>query len=244
MSRENPVSAFESKAAIREYNPMVSVRRDYDSEWIYRENGRAVIDDPDLRQIMAFYRKETKPGTLLNMGAGPLHAHYMAGIEDKLTHIAALDLSRDSLLASEEFLEGVGPDAKIARERRKFVSEADLELLKITAEAAVNVGKRPEKFRSGDQVLKSIHEKSLNQGGKYDFIVGDMHNLDLLLDERKFDNIMIGYALYANKPEEIPRLLEQVRRHLNPGGKVIIADFQGFSAESVEEEFDEDEIVR
>lgn len=250
MSHEGPVTTpsevikKESKEVVPKYNPMVSVRRDFGPEFIYREEGRAVIDDPDLRQIMAFYRKEVKPGTLLNMGAGPLHPHYMAGLEDKLTHITALDLSRDNLRASAEFLDSVGPEAKTAKGQRKFISEGDLGVLKITAEAAANIGKRPGKTRSGDQVLKSIREKSLSPYGKYDFIVGDYHQLDSFLGSRKFDNIMMSFALYANKPEEIPKLFEQLRRHLNSGGRAVIADFQGFSAENVEEEFDEDEIVK
>lgn len=243
MGFEKPLF-LESKEAIRKYNPMVSVRRDFDPEWIYREDGRAVIDDVDHRQIMAFYRSAVVPGTLLDLGAGPTHLHFMGCLEDKLTHITALDLSEKNLQAVAEFLDSVGPEAKKSQGQRKFISKKDLQLLKITAEAAANVGKRAEKIRSGDQVLKSIREKSLDQKGKYDFIIGDMYDLDRLLDQRRFDNIMIGYALYANTPEEIPKLLEQVRRHLSPGGKLVIADFQGFSSETVEGEFDEDEIVK
>lgn len=250
MSHEGPLTISnevikkESKEAAPKYSPMVSVRRDFDPEWIYREQGRAVIDDADHRQIMAFYRSEVVPGTLLDLGAGPTHLHFMDCLEDKLTHITALDLSEKNLQAVAEFLDSVGPEAKTAKGHRKFTSEKDLQLLKITAEAAANAGKRIEKVRSGNQVLKSIREKSLNREGKYDFIVGDMHDLDRLIGQRKFDNIMIGYALYANRPEEIPSLMEQVRRHLNPGGKVVMADFQGFSSETVEGEFDEDEIVK
>ena len=232
------------KEAAPKYNPMVSVRRDFDPEQIYREKGRAVIDDADHRQIMAFYRGAIVPGILLDLGAGPTHLHFMGCLEDKLTHIIALDLSKDNLRVVAEFLDSVGPEAKIAKGQRKFISDTDLRILKITAEASANVGKRTDKARSGESVLKSIREKSLDQAGKYDFIVGDMHDLDRLLGERKFDNIMIGYALFANKPEEIPHLFEQARRHLNPGGKMVIEDFQGFSAETVEGEYDEDEIVK
>ena len=171
------------KEAAPKYNPMVSVRRDFDPEQIYREKGRAVIDDADHRQIMAFYRGAIVPGILLDLGAGPTHLHFMGCLEDKLTHIIALDLSKDNLRVVAEFLDSVGPEAKIAKGQRKFISDTDLRILKITAEASANVGKRTDKARSGESVLKSIREKSLDRDG----VQGDVrkHRCKLFLEFRR-----------------------------------------------------------
>ena len=240
---ENPPEVEEKEEKEKmPYNPMVSVRRDFGSEWIYRdeETKKPIIEDTDLKQIMNFYRKEVKEGTLLNLGAGSTHLHYMAAIEDKLTHITALDLSEKSLKALGEFLDSVGPEAGSKKAERRYISDDDVDVLKIVAEARErNIHRKNP--RSGEEVLRSIREKSTEEG-KYDFICGDMHNLSEL-EERKFDNIMLGYALFANKEEEIPGLLQQIKERLNPGGKVIIADFQGFSGENLKEEFAEDEVV-
>lgn len=228
-----------------EYNPAVSLRRDFDPELIYRDEktGKAVLDDPDLKQIMAFYRKEIKPGSLLDLGAGSTHLHYMTAIEDKLSHITALDLSPKNLALLGELLDAVGPEAGSKRQERKFILDEDIEIFKILAEARGRHGRKKESMRPVDTVIQSIREKSLTKEGAPDFIVGDMHNLRILLGERKFDNIMLGYALFANNEEEVRRLMVQIREHLNPGGKVMIVDFKGFSGEDVEGEFAEDKEV-
>lgn len=241
MSIEKPAK-IESKEALQEYNPMVSVRRDFDEEWIYRDDeGEATIDSKDIRNPMSWFKKQTRPGTVLNLGCGPLFPHYVANLEEKTTRFTGLDLSSKNVRASIEFLESFGPESKATR--REYVSDDDVEILKITAEAAANKGKKTEKIRSGEDVLQAVREKTLKPDGTYDFIVGDMHDLDTLVGDRKFDNIMIGYALYANKPEEIPLFLASVKRHLNDGGKIVIVDFEGFSADDIEGDYEEDRIV-
>lgn len=237
-----PVEKGQEEKEKMEYDPVISVRRDFSQEWIYRdeETEKAEIDDRDLKQIMNFYRKEAKKGTLLDLGAGSTHLHYMAAIEDKLTHITALDLSKKNLGALQELLDGVGPEAKRKVGERQHISDEDLDVLKITAEARERIAHRKNP-RTGEEVLESIREKSTVEG-KYDFINGDMHDLSNL-EKRKFDNIMMGFALYANKEEEIPELLRQIKERLNPGGKVFIADFQGFTVENIKEEFAEDRII-
>lgn len=227
-----------------EYNPVVSLRRDFDGEHIYRnkKTGEAVVDDPDLKQIMAFYRREAKPGSLLDLGAGSTHLHYMTAIEDKLSRIAALDLSVKNLVLLGELLDAIGPEGEARKQERKYISDEDVEVLKTLAEARGRHGRKKEKARAADQVLHSICEKSVREG-RPDFIAGDMHDLHRLLGERTFDNIMLGFALFANNAQEVIHLMRQIYERLNPGGKVVIVDFKGFSSEDIEGEFAEDEEV-
>jgi SAM-dependent methyltransferase len=230
------------------YNPIESVHRDFNPEWVHRnEKGEAVVDDADLNVIFDFYRQEVQEGTLLDLGAGPTHLHYMGSVEDRVSHITALDLSEKNIQALKEFLDGVSPSTDGIKEKPKYVSEDDIEILKLTGEAQ-EVKRAIETPRTGEQVLESIRQKSLAENGnKYDLIVGNYHDIDKIeaFGERKFDNIIIGFALYANKEKEIPELFKKIRACLSPGGKIIIADIQGFTTEveQEQEEFREDEVV-
>ncbi|MCX6718297.1 MAG: class I SAM-dependent methyltransferase [Candidatus Staskawiczbacteria bacterium] len=246
--REMVANQEEQEKEKNVYNPIESVHRDFSSEWIHRdEKGETVVDDADLNVIFDFYRQEVQKGTLLDLGAGPTHLHYMGSVEDRVSHFTALDLSEKNIQALKEFLDGVSPATDEVKEKPKYVSEDDIKILKLTGEAQ-EVKRNKENPRTGEQVLESIREKSLAENGKeYDLVVGNYHDIDKIeaLGERKFDNIIIGFALYANKEKEIPELFKKIKERLNPGGKIIVADIQGFTTEveQEQEEFREDEIV-
>lgn len=233
------------------YNPIISVRRDFgesinpdEDASVYRgENGEAVIDDIDLRIIEDFYHDAIKPGSLLNLGAGPIHFHYLGGVEDRLTHVTAFDISEKNLDVLKEFMDHGRQGASDA----KMVNESDMDVLKLALEGYEAAHK--DNVRPGQEILDSLREKSKGDGpGGYDLVVGNFHDLDNIqaLGERKFDNILFSYSLYANKPKEVVKLFEQAKRRLNPGGRLIIADMQGFTNEDgvgSEDEYREDAIV-
>lgn len=224
---------------INMYNPIESVRRDFGETVEGNKNvsrnkkGKAVIENPDLKVIFDIYRRGIKEGTMLDLGAGPTHLHYMAGLEDKLTHISALDLSEKNLKTVAEFLDSNDNP----HERTEYVSKEDLEVLRLIAEAQSKTIKG-KKIRSGEEILKSIQSKSYKNGGGYDLIAADMHEIDKqeVLGDRKFDNIIIGFSLFVNTREQIISFLAKVKDRLNSAGRLIIADFKSFANEIIEDE--------
>lgn len=204
-------------------NSLTQLRSNFNSEWIYiNEQGQAIIDASDLHDIMQFYRKAIKPGTVLNLGAGTTHLHYMLAIEDKVTHITALDLGKEHIQVLQDFFSYFqNPVIPI-----KYISQEDLNIFQITAQALAEDAKYGQ-GRSGEKIIKNIICKSTDDHGKLDCIYGDMYQLDIL-GNRKFDNIIISFSLFISKDEDdMLKLFSGIKKHLLPKGKIIIADFEG-----------------
>jgi len=218
------------------YNPIEALRRDFDDELVYYdEKGEPIIDDPDLHQIIDFYRREVKPGTLANLGAGPNHFHYISAIEERLTHITANDISAKNIQALKEFLIAF-KQGKVVN--NKFLDPGDIELMKCMAEVNERKDKPKDQARSAAKIFDSLYQKSTSNG-QPDLIVGDMHEPETLKD-RKFDNLLLGFSIFANKEQDIESLFTNLKNNLNPGGKIIISDFQGFNAGDLVGSFEED----
>jgi len=234
---QKPESVVESEKG---YDAAESLRRDFSDEWIYYENGEPLIDDADLNQIMSFYRKEVKEGSLLDLGGGPNHFHYVSAIEDRLSHITTLDLSKRNIALLKEFVDNFD---KMDNPRQGALKEEDFEILKCCVEAneIKNAKLRKEKPRPSSEIFQSLKEKSSVEG-KPDLILGDMYD-EKAFEGRKFDNVMLGFSIFANNEDDVFHLMQKVRMHLNPGGKVLISDFQGFDGEDLEGQFAEDEAV-
>lgn len=229
----------EQEPGKREYSPLEPLRRDFNSRRIYsNEEGKAIINDPDLHTIMQSYRNSVIEGSLLDLGAGTTHLHYMTAIEDKLSQITALDLTPKNIQLLHELLKGVS--GKTAQ-KPEYVESQDVEILKLTAQAIAQ-DPRYGQNRTAEGILSNITQKPLKEDGQPDFIVGDMYDLTVLGD-RKFDNILLGFSLSVSKDiNDLGRLFAGIQQHLNPGGRIIIADFEGFSDEDLET-FTEDEVV-
>ncbi|MBI2326902.1 hypothetical protein HYU92_01140 [Candidatus Curtissbacteria bacterium] len=222
------------------YNPIGPVRRDFDRENIYREKGRAIIDDPDLQAFLTFLRGSVREGSLLNLGAGSTHWYYMPAVEDKVTCITAFDLSAKNIQALREFYQALKGEAATFQ----YAEGRDVENLKTLIEAIARY-KRYGQGRTPEGITRALVAKSLTPDGKADLIVGDYYDLDRSLGDRKFDNIMMTFAIFApqgvHELTELP-LFKQIRNHLNPQGRLIIIDFQEFTEENIET-FGEDPIV-
>lgn len=221
-AEQPPEITVEEKEREREYNPLEPLRRDFNSESVKRnEKGDAVIDDPDLHNLMRFYRDSIKEGSLLDIGAGATHHHYMIALEDKLSAITALDLSPRNIQLLRELQEGA---VNKQSEAPKYIESKDIEVLKITAEA-VAADPRYGKERSTQEMLNNIAKKTSLKDGSPDLVVGDMYDLSPLGD-RKFDNVLLGFSLFVSKDEkDLARLFSEIKKHLEPGGRIIISDF-------------------
>lgn len=226
-------------AVNNQYIPIKTVRRDFDPKFIYfdERKNRAVINDPDLNFIFNFYRKELKPGSLLNLGAGSTHWHYTAAIEDRVSHITAFDLSEKNIDTLKEFTQAIKMNDDISK-KYKNIEEHDITMLKLVAEACGSEQKPPI---SSKKVLESVYNKSLIDN-KLDLVIGDMHNLSVLND-RKFNNIIIAFSLFVNTEDEMPIFFRQVKNYLNQNGKVIVLDFDKFTENDIDEIFSEDENI-
>ncbi|MDO8570201.1 MAG: hypothetical protein Q7R97_01280 [Candidatus Daviesbacteria bacterium] len=205
------------------YNSLIQLRKSFCSEWVYiNKEGKAVIDASDLHDIMQFYRQAIKKGTVLNLGAGTTHFHYMLAIEDKLTHITALDLGKEHIQILQDFFNYYQNPPKQAR----FISKKDLNIFQITAQSVAQ-DSRYGQDRSREEIIKNIICKSTNNHGKLDCIYGDMYQLDVLGD-RKFDNIILSFSLFISRDKnDMLKLFTGIRKHLSSEGRIIIADFEG-----------------
>lgn len=221
-TEQPPEITVEEKEREREYNPLEPLRRDFNPECIKRnEKGEAVIDDPDLHTLMRFYRDSIKKGSLLDIGAGATHHHYMTALEDKLSAITALDLSPRNIQLLRELQEG---ETNRQSEAPKYIESQDIEILKTTAEA-VAADPQYGKERSTEEILHNIAKKTSLKDGSPDLVVGDMYDLSPL-GERKFDNVLLGFSLFVSKDEkDLARLFSEIQKHLEPDGRIIISDF-------------------
>jgi len=223
----------------KKFNPIESVRRDFDEKFIYYDKtGRAIIDDPDLLAIFDFFQKNVKPGSLLNLGAGPTHVHYMVPMEDKLSSITALDLSYKTLTAVSGFLSGI-KDNFSNLDRYQSISRRDTDMLEIITKVCQQ---RYSFKKSVHEILLSLFEKSQFQE-KPDLIVSDMHKLDVLKN-RQFDNILLGFSLYVNVIDELTPFFRRLRKYMTEQGRILMVDFDEFEKEKHKSgPFEEDDIV-
>lgn len=223
------------------YNPMTSVRRDFNEQTVYPGGDGRLEFEPEMLRIFAFYREAVRPGTLLNLGAGPTHVHYMAALEDKLTSITALDLSELNVAALDEFLARVGG----GRRRAVRVTDADVAMLRLTAQACRDAGFGRA---AADERLVRVAEKSRGPDSSFDLVAGDMYRLDDTLAGRRFDNILLSFAMYVPKEETMVAgltvLFSGIRRHLASEGRLIIGELVDFTDDDLQGDYDEDPVVK
>src|SRR3989338_2822736 len=225
------LNQFENQETPEEYNPVITLReREFYPGVISKdENGKEKIEDEDLRYIFKFLRENIKEGSLLNMGAGITHCHHMVGLADKLTQITALDISPKNNQLIKEFLDGIKGIGG-----QTMVGGSDMETLKTLSSALARDKQEFGIEKSGRELLDLFYEKSFYKGLP-DIIAADMiEDMDKLgsgelVDGRKYDNIMFSFALYVRDKTDLANLFENLKKRLNPGGRIVIIDAKTFS---------------
>ncbi|MBU0597711.1 class I SAM-dependent methyltransferase [Patescibacteria group bacterium] len=223
------------------YNPIISVRRDFDLENIFYNlaTNEAVIKDPDLKKIYSYLRTEVVPGSLLSLGAGPTHLHYVIPVIDLITCVTALDLSKKNIEVIKEFFRYIGSLKKSEEFKSDIIKNTDIQILQCLADFYCKIKKRG----SGKGLLLKLLEKS-QYHDKADLIIGDMHDFSLM-GERKFNNILLGFSLYVNSEDQLLKFFQHAKGHLNPGGKILLIDFDKFSNDDINGEFlEDDDVIR
>lgn len=209
------------------------------------EKGKEQIDDAEIKYIFHFLRDHIKEGSVLNLGSGSAHVHQMCAIEDKLTHVTAIDISAKHNQVVKELLEGA---QRIGQQ--KLVQELDIKTLKILANAL----SKDENYgisKNGDEIISSVYQKSLYKG-KLDVITADMlEKVDELktgelVDNRKYDNAVLLFAIFMRSKEELLKFFQSVKARLDEGGKIILIEPEEYSGPDLEVghvSLEEDEIV-
>lgn len=204
------------------YNPCEPLRKDFNADIVYRnDKGNVIIDDPDIHFIMKYYRRKIKKGTLLNVGAGTTHLHYMAAIVDKLTHITALDISPINISLINELYQSLKNNTI---SQNQYINQQDVETLKMLIEAIaddVEYGKD----RTFKDIMQDLIHKTSNPDGRLDIAANDMYNLSCF-KSMKFDNILLSFSLFVQNDEnDLEYLFSNLYNGLNPQGHIIIIDF-------------------
>lgn len=221
----------EKKEKVKEYDPIKVLReRDMDPECIYTdENGKDVIDDEDLNFLFKFVRQNVKEGSVLNLGGGFSHAHYMSTVADKITHATSIEISPKNNQVTEELLKSIA-DKKFKGE---LVKKLDTKTL--TTLAGALSGDSSYGIEKSKQEMLAMLSEKCQYNGHPDVITADMiegmHQLGSgeMVDGRKYDNILMLFASYTRSKEETLEFFKNVKMRLNDSGWFTIVDVADYS---------------
>lgn len=243
--RQNIEDAENNKRR-HEYNPLAIYREEYiDPNYIDRTPGKEEIKDEHIHYVCRFLREAFKEGDVLNLGGGfPAYYHALLA-SDKMKSYTVIDISPKNLQLAKELLEG-----SLGVGYQEIAEKIDFDSLRSVANA---FSKDPDyHFRiSGDQMLKNVYAAS-QKDGKWDVIQADiieqMEKIGSgkLVGGRKYDNIMLTFAIFARSRDELLDLLKNAHKRLKDNGRLIIMEYENFPGVNMESDQDllyEDDVV-
>lgn len=219
------------------YSPRRNLNRDFGPDYTYylrsaTGHAMAVMTDPDLEHIFTHLRNTVKPGTALMLGCRPMFLHYFLPVADRVTHVTGQDISQANLDAVMEFFYAQAGNPQFDK-----LLEADYIRLKCFADW---IAKHYQMRISGAALLGRLMKACERDDTSVDLVQGYMFDLDDLVGERQYDNIILLYAIWAGNEGQVAELFRVAKRHLAPGGRLIVFDMINFDQDDLEGDFEED----
>ncbi len=219
------------------YSPRRNLNRDFGPDYTYYRKtdtgqAEAVMTDPDLEHIFTHLRNTVKPGSVLMLGCRPMFLHYMLPVADRVTHVTGQDVSQANIEAVMEFFYAQAGDPQFDK-----LLEADFVRLGCFADW---IAEHYQTGYSGPALLDRLMNACEKDDTSVDLVQGHMFDLDDLVGERQYDNIILLYAIWAGDKEQVADLFYVIKRHLAPGGRLIVFDMISFDQDDLEDDFEED----
>src|SRR3990167_3216807 len=116
------------------YSPIDILRnREYPTGFYRNQEGKLIMQDPDLESINDYLNKEIQPGSVLSLGSGLANSYRMLPAIEKITQVTCVDISAKNNQVNKELIEG---SQNIGE--RKLVEPQDIEVLNNLAEAVAS----------------------------------------------------------------------------------------------------------